>query len=70
MCFIMIRGAWLSRLIGMHSPRMSQSGVTSLVCGFQELYRAYVDDFAVGYLQNVKDETPSQKLGFEHNAQG
>jgi hypothetical protein len=24
------------------------------VCDFQELYRAYVDDFVIGYLQNVK----------------
>lgn len=24
------------------------------MCDFQELYRAYVDDFVIGYLQNVK----------------
>jgi CRISP-associated protein Cas1 len=32
----------------------NQSGKMSLVCDFQELYRAYIDDFIVGYLQNVK----------------
>jgi len=32
----------------------AQGGTMSLVCDFQEIYRAYVDDFVVDYLQNVK----------------
>jgi CRISPR/Cas system-associated endonuclease Cas1 len=31
----------------------SQTGMMSLVCDFQELYRAYVDDWVIGYLQGV-----------------
>ncbi|MCJ7634418.1 CRISPR-associated endonuclease Cas1 [Candidatus Bathyarchaeota archaeon] len=31
-----------------------QASTMSLVCDFQEIYRAYVDDFVIGYLQNVK----------------
>jgi CRISPR-associated endonuclease Cas1 len=33
----------------------AQSGTLSLVCDFQELYRGNVDDFVIGYLQNVKN---------------
>ena len=32
-----------------------QASTMSLVCDFQEIYRAYVDDWVIGYLQNVKE---------------
>jgi CRISP-associated protein Cas1 len=35
----------------LHSSK--QSYTMSLVCDFQELYRAYVDDWVIGYLQGV-----------------
>jgi CRISP-associated protein Cas1 len=33
-----------------------QASTMSLVCDFQEIYRAYVDDFVIGYLQDVKKQ--------------
>jgi CRISPR/Cas system-associated endonuclease Cas1 len=46
----------------------TQHGTMSLVCDFQELYRTYVDDWMIEYLQNVKKrdfitkaESPTRK---------